>query len=1753
MQSVFLCSHSGPAKLLTNVRTRAFRVDSGSLDVVRSLDRAGNRSPIVRYNFNVGRGGLISPSEATEVVRRVRLVAEGDSEFTHVKFVWRRGPDADPALDRDVDLAALSRADGRALTSTWTSLADLGDYATWDAGATLGHVPGPVQVRAVLAEDGAGAGAYPTPWVTVTVSPDAENAATDSIGPGAVNLLTGDYTLSSTDVEEFGLALTRTTSSRNPRAGLEPQQDRLTSAQQTMSDVAGWNGLDATITRATGRGHAGMDALRVTPSGSAASFAYPGAAGTGDIGMLPGKTYRVSGWIYVPAASGLAPEYGDGLRITTYYRDSVGGYPTARSEMPTLTDSWQYLSTEISIPADATSNGAVRVFNGFSSSTKEVFFDDPSVREIWSPLGPQWSLGAVDQIADTGYTHLSQPDPSVVEVHLTGGGSIWFTAGGKWWPQPGAEGLSLNQLGDGQWQLTELDGTVSYFTRQPGATDAQLTSTSPPVASGQTRLQYENVNGRVRLARMIAAVEPGVDNWPGNQQACTSAIPAVGCEVLELVYATTTTATANSFGSYQDRLAEVRLWSAPNDTATQTDSVVAVRYAYDHQGRLAEVWDPRISELLKTTYTYDHDGRALTMTPPGELPWKFTYGRGGSRSTVGNGDLLDRSSGRLLRVARASLVPGTTDQTGPDTVSTVVYAVPMTRVDGGPHDLDPDTIATWAQRTGPTDATAIFGPEDVPSVTTADATTPGRDGYGSAIIHYLDSSGREVNTATPSGPDAPAGGFIDTAEYDRFGNVVRSLDATNRLLALGQMPSAAADLAALNLTQADTAARAMALSSLSTYSADGLELQRSRGPLVRLAVGNDPANVQLVHDLSTYVYDTDKPDGVAYHLVTSQTEALLLAGSAPEQLVDVEVTVNGYNPIDGASPIGSTSGWKIGQPTSITYDAAPGGAQLTALIRYDDQGRAVESRRSGSSGSDAGTSLALYYTAGPHPQQAACGNKPAYAGLPCMNLVGGAVTGHDPSRMATSLPVRTVTGYNRYGSATSITETATGPVNGVSVTQSRTTVTEYDAADRVLSVQLTGDGAGTTVSQLARTVNTYDPETGHVTTISGVDSASGAIVSTVRKTFDELGRMTRYEDGSGGWTDSVFDVYGKPVEVTDSTGSTTTFTYDRSIEPRGFVTSVTDSVAGTLSAAYGPDGQVTSQSLPGGVALAIGYDANRTPISRTYTRVSDGVVIASSASVENSSGQMVTHTTAASSKQYSYDRLGHLTDVRDTTAGIDACTWRKYTYNDRGGRTALATAVSGTDVCADPTSPGGATVSRNAYTYDSADRLVTESTVGAGAWVYDPLGRITTAPVRGSPAAVVVNAFYANDLVASQTIDGVARQTWALDALGRFASYSNFAWAVGGDGQPGWQEAVTKVNHYDSDSDSPAWIAEDASLPDEITRYVDGLDGSLAMQTGKSGARVLQLIDLHGDVMTTVPIRDGETVADWTALAHQTADEFGNPTDLTTGAVRVSDGSAPDKDDRYGWLGGAQRSADALAGVLLMGVRLYDPATGRFWSVDPVPGGNTTAYDYCSGDPVNCTDLDGHWGFFKNLIKKVAKKVAKVAEIVATVVPGPIGAAAAAISAGAYAATGNKAKALEMAATVALAAVGAAAVVTAVKWGGAALKAGRATVRATKSAGAFVGSARKHGLAYAVASRIQRMSPDRAERAVRGFVGPKGATIAGRWLGRAIMNPRNSHHFGYKTGSLNQNQNIIRIGVSKTRKGKLAPAIRVRTRHYWLR
>lgn len=179
-------------------------------------------------------------------------------------------------------------------------------------------------------------------------------------------------------------------------------------------------------------------------------------------------------------------------------------------------------------------------------------------------------------------------------------------------------------------------------------------------------------------------------------------------------------------------------------------------------------------------------------------------------------------------------------------------------------------------------------------------------------------------------------------------------------------------------------------------------------------------------------------------------------------------------------------------------------------------------------------------------------------------------------------------------------------------------------------------------------------------------------------------------------------------------------------------------------------------------------------------------------------------------------------------------------------------------------------------------------------------------------------------------------------------------------GPTGGTATSTLVRHYNDTSDNPAWV-ETTGTNTGVTRYGESLGGDLGVTIDGAGNAQLTLTTLHGDIVTTVDIP--ATGAATSSGAWSDYDEYGNPRTLTaTAAVGGATG--------YGWLGARQRATDDT-GLMLMGARLYNRVTGLFTSVDPVPGGNTTAYGYPQ-DPINAFDLDGRWShrwsrFFKGV------------------------------------------------------------------------------------------------------------------------------------------------------------------------------------------
>jgi hypothetical protein len=81
----------------------------------------------------------------------------------------------------------------------------------WDAAGTVDPA-GTVQIKADFTGPNSASGS--TEPLTVVVDRNADTGAVQEVGPGSVNLLTGDYTLSASDVAYYGMTVTRTASSR---------------------------------------------------------------------------------------------------------------------------------------------------------------------------------------------------------------------------------------------------------------------------------------------------------------------------------------------------------------------------------------------------------------------------------------------------------------------------------------------------------------------------------------------------------------------------------------------------------------------------------------------------------------------------------------------------------------------------------------------------------------------------------------------------------------------------------------------------------------------------------------------------------------------------------------------------------------------------------------------------------------------------------------------------------------------------------------------------------------------------------------------------------------------------------------------------------------------------------------------------------------------------------------------------------------------------------------------------------------------------------------------------------------------------------------------------------------------------------------------------------------------------------------------------------------------------------------------------
>jgi RHS repeat-associated protein len=551
----------------------------------------------------------------------------------------------------------------------------------------------------------------------------------------------------------------------------------------------------------------------------------------------------------------------------------------------------------------------------------------------------------------------------------------------------------------------------------------------------------------------------------------------------------------------------------------------------------------------------------------------------------------------------------------------------------------------------------------------------------------------------------------------------------------------------------------------------------------------------------------------------------------------------------------------------------------------------------------------IYYSTAANSEYKECGERPGLANLPCETKpVAQPETSGFPE-----LPITKYT-YNIWDEP----ETATETVGSTTRTKTET----YDAAGR-LKTSAIGSSVGTA---LPAVTYEYNSETGMLVKQCANEgkSCTEGKPKTITGTFNRLGELESYTDADETTSSYEYDVDGRVKKVNDGKG-TEAFTYSAIT---GLPTELLSEYGTTklaFTAAYDVEGNMLTEGYPNGMTAYYTRNSVGATTGLVYKKLTNCTEEEkekckwfTDAVVPSIHGQWLSQSSTLSKQAYIYDQAGRLTQVQNTPTG-KGCTTRIYAYDEDTNRTSLTTrGPNAKEECATE----GGTVEK--HTYDTADRL---TDTGAS---YDTFGDIKTLPatdVGGKESSEALNnTYYVNNRVASQEQNGQIVGD-NLDPIGRTREIVSTG-----------KKASDVINHYAGLGNNPAWTVNTAS---EWTRNIPGINGNLDAIQNNGETPVLQLTNLHGDIIATAS--SSETATELVSKADTS--EFGVPTT-----------SLPSK---YSWLGSIELSTELPSGVITMGARSYVPQLGRFLQPDPVPGGSANAYSYTFGDPVNSTDPTG--------------------------------------------------------------------------------------------------------------------------------------------------------------------------------------------------
>jgi len=510
--------------------------------------------------------------------------------------------------------------------------------------------------------------------------------------------------------------------------------------------------------------------------------------------------------------------------------------------------------------------------------------------------------------------------------------------------------------------------------------------------------------------------------------------------------------------------------------------------------------------------------------------------------------------------------------------------------------------------------------------------------------------------------------------------------------------------------------------------------------------------------------------------------------------------------------------------------------------------------------------------------------------------------------------------------------------SGAAYTES---ITGYNTAYEPTGTSMTipadqGALATGTSSNEYTTSTAYTPRTG-LAEYTEYSNDGGLPTETVENTYDEAGLLTQFGD-SNAYLDNVnYDQLGEVLSTTfGAYGSQMVQDYTYDAGTSRLLQSITNlqtasSAADTTSYTYDDSGNITSES-----------DAQNTGGTQTQCFTYNGLDQLTAAWTDTGGTQ-----TAASP---SVSGIGGCNNTTPSAANIGgpAPYWETYTYDLLGDRTSETT--------------------YNTSLPASQDTLANATTQQ----VEYPGGSLTNSPSSNAPATAQSQPDTAASIVTTSP-SGTSTTTPAYNADGELTAQT--VSKTTGSAPPSGPPGLSKLTY------TPQGQVASATTSSGTTSYIYDANGSLLIEADPTSTTLYadagtEQITLTGSKLTGVRLLaapDGVTVTETSSgsYSYQIANQQGTALeDVQAGSLAVTRryfdpwgeavGPTATWPDNNTFLGKPQ---DPNSGLVVLGARDYDPATGSFTSIDPVLEAGSPqqmgGYVYAADNPVTQDDPTG--------------------------------------------------------------------------------------------------------------------------------------------------------------------------------------------------